>query len=300
MLEEERRREKSALESAHEKTSEDHALVLSERDALKAQVSNLEQFLAAAQADLDLANTDCSRALLANENLQRALEDFQSERDAEITLLTDQQKASEEAIAASHAASLEAMREANAADMRDVQYAADKSVQNALAEMDKMEATIHVSAFIYNIGFSTLCGVSWKILPYYCFMRRKKECRKDNLNLRKALDEAIARLQTNQEDVIDRSLIKNIILDWHVKKGKAKRDVMILLGSILHFTEDEKDKAFIGEGPGTFDKVVGAVAAPLPPAKLNVDKIEGDTVREKWVNFLLAETGDEEGGGGKS
>ena len=56
----------------------------------------------------------------------------------------------------------------------------------------------------------------------------------------------------------------------------------------------EKDKALIGEGPGALDKVYGAVAAPLPPAKLNVDKIEGDTVREKWVNFLLAETGDEE------
>ena len=123
-----------------------------------------------------------------------------------------------------------------------------------------------------------------------------QECRRDNLNLRKALDEAIARLQTNQEDVIDRSLIKNIILDWHSKKGKGKRDVMVLLGSILHFTEDEKDKAFIGEGPGTLDKVYGAVAASLPPAKLNVDKLEGDTVREKWVNFLLAETGEDEGG----
>ena len=114
------------------------------------------------------------------------------------------------------------------------------------------------------------------------------------MNLRKALDEAIARLQTNQEDVIDRSLIKNIILDWHAKKGKAKRDVMILLGSILHFTEDEKDKALISEGPGTFDRVYGAVAAPLPRSKL---KIEGDSVREKWVNFLLAETGEEEEGG---
>ena len=150
MLEEERRREKSALESAHEKTSEDHALILSERDELKARVSDLEQFLAAAQADLELANTDCSRALLANENLQRALEDFQSERDAEISLLTDQQKASEEAITAAHAASLEAMREANAADMRDIQYAADKSVQNALAELDRMEATILVSAFVQH------------------------------------------------------------------------------------------------------------------------------------------------------
>lgn len=165
LLEEERRREMSALESAHEKTSEDHALVLSERDALKARVSDLERFLAAAQADLELAQTDCSRALLANENLQRALEDFQSERDAEIALLTDQQKSSEEAIAAAHAASLEAMREANAADLRDVQYAADKSVQNALAEIDKMEATIFVSAFIQHSLHLLQWGIQ-EILQY--------------------------------------------------------------------------------------------------------------------------------------
>ena len=145
LLEEERRREKATLESGLEKTTEDHAQVVSERDESKAHSRDLEQLLAAAQADLDLANTDRDRALLANENLQRALEDFQSERDAEIALLTEQQKANEEAIAAAHAASLEAMKEANASEMRDVQYAADRSLQNQLAEMDKMEATIQVS-----------------------------------------------------------------------------------------------------------------------------------------------------------
>ena len=263
MLEEERRREKEALESVTEKSTEDYTLAISQRDTARAEVQDLQQQLAAARADLDLANTDRNRALMANENLQTALESFQNERDAEIALLVEQRAAAEDAIAAAHEASLEAMREANAQQMRDVQYAADKSVQNTLTEMDKMEVTI-------------------------------QECRKDNLNLRKALDEAISQLQRNQEDVIDRSLIKNVILDWHGKKGKAKRDVMILLGSILHFTEDEKDRAFIGEGHGTLGKVVDAVAAPLPPAKLNVDKIEGDTVREKWVNFLLAETGEDD------
>lgn len=144
LLEEERRREKSSLESAHEKTSEDHAFILSERDDAKAQVRDLEQLLAAASADLELANTDRNRALIANENLQRALEDFQSERDAEIALLIEQRVSAEEAIAAAHLASLEATKEANAAEMRDVQYAADKSLQNSLVEMDKMEATIQV------------------------------------------------------------------------------------------------------------------------------------------------------------
>jgi predicted translin family RNA/ssDNA-binding protein len=146
MLEEELRREKSALESANEKTSEDHAVVITERDALRARVSNLEQLLVAARGDLELANTDRDRALMANENLQRALEDLQCERDAEISLLAEQQRASEDAIVDAHAASMEATREAYAAEMRDVQYAADKSVQNALTEMDNMESTIQVSA----------------------------------------------------------------------------------------------------------------------------------------------------------
>lgn len=145
MLEEERNREKSVLESAHEKTSEGHALVVSERDAARARSENLEQLLAAARADLELANTDRDRAVMANENLQKALEDFQGERDAEMALLTEQHRGDEEAFAAAHAASLEATREAGASEMRDLQYAADRSVQNSLAEMDKMEATIQVS-----------------------------------------------------------------------------------------------------------------------------------------------------------
>jgi hypothetical protein len=128
MLEEELRQEKSALESANEKTSEDHAVVITKRDALMA----LEQLLAAAWGDLELANTDRDRALMANENLQRALEDLQCKQNAEISLLTEQQLTSEDAIVATHAALKEATREANAAEMRDVQYAADKSVQKCI------------------------------------------------------------------------------------------------------------------------------------------------------------------------
>ena len=149
MVEEERKREKTALESVQSKTSEGYTLVLSKRDAAKAQVQNLEQLLAAARADLELAQTDRSRAITANENLQRALEDFQGERDAEIALLSEQRVDNEDAIAAAHTASLEATREAAASEMRDVQFAASKSVQNTLAEMDKMETTIQVRVETY-------------------------------------------------------------------------------------------------------------------------------------------------------
>jgi predicted nucleotidyltransferase len=85
---------------------------------------------------------------MASENLQRALEAIQNERDAEIALLMEQRTAAEEAMEAAHSAALEAMREANATQMRDVQYAADKSLQNSLVEMDKMEATIQASSFV--------------------------------------------------------------------------------------------------------------------------------------------------------
>jgi hypothetical protein len=159
LLEEERQREKEFLQSAAEKTSGNYVQVVSERDAAKAKARDLEQQLAAAHADVELANTDRNRALMANENLQRALEDFQSERDAEIALLMEQRTADEEAIEAAHNASLEAMREANAAEIRDIQYAANKSVQNSLVEIDKMEATIQVSCMIIEAAVLLCCHV---------------------------------------------------------------------------------------------------------------------------------------------
>ena len=108
------------------------------------------------------------------------------------------------------------------------------------------------------------------------------------------MDEAIHRLQRSQEDVIDRSLMKNILLDWNSKHGKGRKDVLEVMASVLHFTEEERDKMGIGHGPGTLGKVVNAVTAPIPPPSHSIDKLEGDNVREKWVNFLLAEAGGNE------
>ena len=126
---------------------------------------------------------------------------------------------------------------------------------------------------------------------------------KDNGNLRRSLDEAISRLQLSQEDVIDRSLMKNILLDYILFKtknrhsNKQKSDILQVLASVLHFTEDEKEQVGVASAgvlynkSGRIGKFVDAVAAPLPPSVLNMDKLEGGNVREKWVNFLLAESG---------
>jgi hypothetical protein len=143
-------------------------------------------------------------------------------------------------------------------------------------------------------------GVGWLSIntwtDFFLFLLRilQKTCRTEGRNLRRSLDEAIHRLQTTQEDVIDRSLIKNMILDWFSRKGKGRQEVLLIMSSLLHFTEDEKEKVGMGEHSGAFHKVAGAVAAPLPRSAIDPDKLEGDNVREKWVNFLMAETGDDE------
>lgn len=84
--------------------------------------------------------------------------------------------------------------------------------------------------------------------------------------------------------------MKNVLLDWFNKSGKGKKDVLEVMASLLHFSDQEKEKIHIYEGPGALGKVVGAVAAPLPPAATNPQQLEGSNVREKFVNFLMAET----------
>eukprot|EP00978_Attheya_sp_CCMP212_P004332 scaffold9459_cov45-Attheya_sp.AAC.2 len=263
MLKEARDRDRAQIESTTSSASENQTKIASSRDAARAEAQDMERQLAATLADLELARADYNRAMLSSANLQRALEAFQNEREAETGILEEQARSSEEATAAAHVATLTATVEANEAQMKAVQYAADAAIRNIMDEVKTLEQTV-------------------------------QSCEKENLHLRRSLDEAIHRLQSNQEDVIDRSIMKNILLDWHAKSGKNRREVLHIMASLLHFTEEEKDKVGVGDNPhtGPIGKVVGAVTAPLPHSDLH---LEGDTVREKWVSFLLSEAGEEAG-----
>jgi len=84
-----------------------------------------------------------------------------------------------------------------------------------------------------------------------------------------------------------------MLIDWFSRKGKGRQEVLAVMSSVLNFTEDEKEKIGMGEHHGALNKFAGAVAAPLPPSVIDPEKLEGDTVREKWVNFLMAETGED-------
>jgi hypothetical protein len=261
LLREERDREKEKVASLQESGKSNQSNLIAERDTAKAKALDVEQRLTALQADLDLVKSDYERSLMANSNLQTALEAFEIERESELALLEETRASAEDAISASNELALQSMKEENEIAMNEVHLASEKAIQNMMSEISLTEQNLE--------GY-----------------------KKETINLRRSLDEAIHRLQTNQEDVIDRSLIKNILLDWHAKSGKARRDVMLVLASVLHFTEEDKDKCGIGQGSSAFDTVAGAVAPPLLPAAKTADELVGDNIREKWVDFLLSECGD--------
>lgn len=261
-MKEDRERERAKSQSVAENASSNSAKLSTERDAALAEVGSLRQQLAAAQADIEIAQQDAARAQKASENLQMALESIQSEREAELALLEEQRRSLEESTAAAHAAALEATHEANEARIREVRAEAHLELLGAKAEIKKLEEKL-------------------------------ESFRTENVQMRRSLDEAIGRLQHNQEDVIDRTLMKNILLDWLTKSGsKEKREILELMASVLHFTEEEKGRVHIGGEVLSLGKVVATVAAPPPPPKADVGHLQGSNVREKWVNFLMAETED--------
>ena len=262
MLKEQHEREKAKVWSAAESAASNTEQLETQRGELAAKVHDLERQLAASVADVELARADMERVMISNANLQSALEAFQNEREAELGLMDEQRAEAEVAAAAAHAAALDAAHEVHEAQIRQIKSDADQQ----------------------------LADYTQKIKEH---SEKNERLRSDNIQMRRSLDEAIHRLQATQDDVVDRTLMKNILLDWLSKPGaKEHQQVLQVMANLLHFTEEEKERVRIDEVSGTIGKVVHTLAAPLPPPKADVDHLQGDNVRDKWVNFLLAETDD--------
>jgi dGTP triphosphohydrolase len=262
LIREDRDRLRAQHQSAAESAFSSRSQLESERDSALAECRDLKQQLAANMADLEVAQADRTRIITANQNLEGALEAFQNERQAELDMLEEQRLDAEAATKAAHAASLEAIKQTHESELTQIQQAADSAVKSTMSEIKLLEANL-------------------------------VKQRTANSQTRRSLDEAIHRLQTNQEDVIDRTLMKNILLDWCTMKHKDKRhQVLELMASVLHFTDEEREKVHLThlDIESVRARVVGALAAPLPTA--HTDKIEGKNVQEKWISFLLSETDD--------
>lgn len=257
MLKEDHSREKAKIQTVAASAESSTVQLESERDEALAKVHDLQIQLSAAFADLQIAKSDAERIMQANVNLQSALEAFQNERDAEMAMMEENQREREKLLAAKHAAILDATHEVNQAEIRQMQQVSDAALVNSMEEIKKLEDKLET----YRI---------------------------ENIQTRRSLDEAIKRLQATQDDVIDRTFMKNILLDWLTKNDrKEKIQVLEIMASVLHFTDAEKEKVHIDDGGGSLRKLV----IP-PPPKVDLESLEGDNVREKWVNFLIAEADD--------
>ena len=262
MLREQHDRERKQISKKAETAVSSHAQIETERDTAQAEAENLKQQLAAAEADLQVAKADAERVMTANDNLQSALESFQNEREAEMGMMDERRLDSEAHLKAAHEATMEATKESHKAELQKVRSESDDEIRAVMAKVQKLEQTA-------------------------------EEYRVDNVQMRRSLDQAIQRLQSTQEDVIDRQVIKNILLDWLTKtEARQKRQILELMASVLHFSDEEKSRVHITEGSELFEKVLHSVAVPLPPAKADMEHLVGENVREKWINFLMGETDD--------
>jgi len=160
MLKEARDRERAHRENAAVDAESSQAELLSERDVALSTARDLERQLTATLADLDIARADADRIMMANVNLQSALEAFQSERDAEMNMVSEQQVEAEAATAAAHAAAIQATHEANEARMREVQMAANAAVKNVMIEVQGLEAKLEVRREYENEKVCYYNGVS--------------------------------------------------------------------------------------------------------------------------------------------
>jgi hypothetical protein len=144
MIKEARDRERFHRESAAVNAESSQAELEAERDAALSTARDLERQLMAVLADLEIARSDTERIMMANLNLQSALEAFQSEREAEMNLFNAQRLTDEEATAAAYAAAIEATHEANDARMREVQMAADAAVKKVMTEVQEVQEKLEV------------------------------------------------------------------------------------------------------------------------------------------------------------
>jgi chromosome segregation ATPase len=257
MLREEHNRVQTKAENVVASAVSNTAQLEQDRDEALAKVNDLQLRLSSVMADLEIVKADSERLVLSNNNLQVALEAFQSEREAEMAMIDERKTEERDAANAAHAAELDALKLVLQNELRQVQKAADDAVRNTMEEVKELEGKL-------------------------------ENLRVENVQTRRALDEAIDRLSQTQDDVVDRTVMKNILLDWLTKAGKKERSqVLEMMADLLHFTDDEKRRVHVdGRSPS-----IRNIMSP-PPSKVDVKNLEGENVREKWVNFLLAESDD--------
>jgi hypothetical protein len=130
----------------------------------------------------------------------------------------------------------------------------------------------------------------------------------ENAELRKTLQETIARLDNFSSDVnlVDRRLVTQLLVAY-VEGKRSRKELVDLMSKILQFTEEEKQR--VGVAPaqttamGMFSSLYSYVAppkaapSPSPAATPKVGDAGADgkkNLGDLWIDFLLSETEDQQ------
>uniref|UniRef100_A0A7S2WTQ4 GRIP domain-containing protein n=1 Tax=Rhizochromulina marina TaxID=1034831 RepID=A0A7S2WTQ4_9STRA len=210
----------------------------------------------ALEADLELTRQDHERSSLISANLQRVLEQFQSDKGAELAQLREL-----------HEREVTGLQEALSSQVAQLRKAHTEELDQRSEETNRarmaMDHAQHQLALV------------------------EKDKERKIADMRRSLDQAIAQLQASDEDVVDRKLITNLIVAYHSRA--RSREVLELMSRILNFSvEDQRKVGLLGRGLG-IGKLLGNVLTPLPTPELPRDQVENSSLLELWVAFLEAE-----------
>ncbi|CAM6031412.1 unnamed protein product, partial [Sphagnum compactum] len=229
------------------RASQDRARALEVHlEALRSDCSRLEKDLYEKQKEITTTRADMS--LLQQENDQKNTEcmNLKTALD-QLTKARDQDK---------HSCKLQYLQllQQKEAEMEQKLLEKEKSLELELQKLNEIKLTLE-----QNLSDEAL-------------LRRKAELdmNTEKRKMQKTLETALQQLQNSREDVVDRTLIANLIVSYF--KRNRSQDVLELITKILGFTDDQKEAVGLTvlKGPAAiitsiFTAVVGK---PAPPANL--------------------------------
>eukprot|EP00611_Tribonema_gayanum_P026615 TRINITY_DN6380_c0_g1_i2.p1 TRINITY_DN6380_c0_g1~~TRINITY_DN6380_c0_g1_i2.p1 ORF type:complete len:315 (+),score=123.76 TRINITY_DN6380_c0_g1_i2:721-1665(+) len=258
--------EEQVAEAISQKADAEARCAALQRDAAAAAQREHEcaARLRATEADAAVAKADSESSSTAAANLRDALEALQAEAAAEARQAAE---AARRASAAT-ARALEAREASVRAVMEGRVKAAVEEVQQAL-EAERRAVLVKDEE----------AGAA----------------RREARQLRAALEAARATLTSGREDQLDRRLVANLVVRY--VSARHDRRVLELMARMLGFTDEEMLAVGLGGSGGgrgvvrgLFKAIVGSTTT-LEEHSVSSADIQGGSLGDAWLNFLMAESG---------
>lgn len=106
--------------------------------------------------------------------------------------------------------------------------------------------------------------------------------------MQKSLENAIQRLQNTSQDVIDRTLMANLFVQYFQRK--KSKEVLSLIARVLNLTDEQLIIVGLRGAPvDIVNTLLTSVIGPTAPVQ-----VEGDNLAELWVNYLINQASADE------